>query len=263
MLIDPPRFIGGLLGAWLPFAQDEGGTFGEGAARKPPPLPAINQQVLLELLLSNTLYESRTFVTLVQEITDDTIAVARPMSKTHYFPVRPGLGYKLQYVAPDAAYEIKGTVTKVDMGEPGLVWLQRDDVSRLQRRELLRVPMDLPLSIRPLPILEEQVEGLNAVQGPWLPARTLDLGGGGVALLTDLPLSVGDQVEMKLPLDDAPLVVTGQVVRRRPERLVGVKILQGWGIRFVDLDPRDQDRIIRFLFAYQVRQRQREQGWRR
>src|SRR5690606_29108589 len=130
MLFDPPRFIGGLLGAWLPFVQGEGDGLGEAAAGKPPPMPAINQQVLLELQLPSTLYERRTFVTLVQEIDDDVIAVARPMSKTHYFPVRPGVGYKLRYVAPDSAYEIKGTVARVDLGEPGLVWLHREEVNR-------------------------------------------------------------------------------------------------------------------------------------
>lgn len=263
MLFDPPRFIGGLLGAWLPFVQGEGDGLGEAAAGKPPPMPAINQQVLLELQLSSTLYESRTFVTLVQEIDDDVIAVARPMSKTHYFPVRPGVGYKLRYVAPDSAYEIKGTVARVDLGEPGLVWLHREEVNRLQRRELLRVEVNLPVDIRLRPSLENQAEEAPPAQEQWFTARTLDLGGGGVALLTDLSLSVGDQVELKIPLDNAPLVVAGQVVRRRPERVVGIKILQGWGIRFVDLDPREQDRLVRFLFACQVRQRQREQGWRR
>lgn len=262
MLNDQRRFFNGLIGSWLPFASDEDEDYWGAVEEKKPPMPAINQQVFLELLLSNTLDENRTFVTMVQEITDEAIAVARPMSRTHYFPVRPGLGYKLQYVAPDAAYEMRGTVAKVDLGEPGLVWLHREGLRRLQRRQLLRVVVDLPVDIRLEPS-QEHAENGAAAEGKWSAGFTLDLGGGGVGLLTDLSLNVGDKVEVKLPLDDAPLVVAGRVVRRRPERVVGVKVLQAWGINFVDMDKRDQDRIIRFLFAYQIRQRQREQGWRR
>ena len=81
---------------------------------------------------------------------------------------------------------------------------------------------------------------------------TKDIGGGGVCLFADKPLSAGTrlQVSMKLPGRDAPVNFTGEVVWSEEYEMIGKtqrqKAVEA-GIRFVEISPQDREAVMQHV----------------
>lgn len=82
-------------------------------------------------------------------------------------------------------------------------------------------------------------------------ARIDNISGGGIKILCNKQFSEGDELAIKLflPNQTQDLDVTGEVV------WVCDNIEGGWkvGIKFVDMDDRVRERIVRYIFAWQRR----------
>ncbi|MCL4490653.1 MAG: PilZ domain-containing protein [Nitrospirae bacterium] len=79
------------------------------------------------------------------------------------------------------------------------------------------------------------------------PLKKVDISGSGIAFATVERYAAGDLVEMSMVLErvhDGVLVVHGEVVRSQPAGGM-YKV----AVRFVHLDDRIRDLIIRFVFA--------------
>jgi len=89
-------------------------------------------------------------------------------------------------------------------------------------------------------------------EGPVVGGKTLNVSSNGILLETESPLVIGRTVEIEflLPGDPEPVRATGRVIRRTSE----LDLLHpAFGVRFVDMPERDQERIETF-----VRTRDRE-----
>lgn len=110
------------------------------------------------------------------------------------------------------------------------------DLERIQRREWARVGVVVPARVEPID--EPDLEAGET--------STLNLSGGGV-LIRDpwhLPMGVDCRLEIVLDPDDPPIRALARVVRDAgPEQK---------GLRFDDIDPRDSERLMRY-----VRERER------
>ncbi len=82
-------------------------------------------------------------------------------------------------------------------------------------------------------------------------ARIENISGGGLKILCNKQFNEGDELAIKLflPNQTQDLDVTGEVV------WVCDNIEGGWkvGIKFVDMDDRVRERIVRYIFAWQRR----------
>jgi c-di-GMP-binding flagellar brake protein YcgR len=101
------------------------------------------------------------------------------------------------------------------------------------RRRYVRVGVDAPVAYE-----REGVEGPKE-------GRSSDLGGGGIRLSTseDLPLGALLLLRFRLPAIDRELVARGRIVlsfyNAEEQRFFH-------GIAFTQIDPRDQDEIVRY-----------------
>lgn len=83
-----------------------------------------------------------------------------------------------------------------------------------------------------------------------------NLSGGGLGMIYSHPASLGRTVGMLLPLGEHRLAVWGRIVRC--DSLSNAKITRYLlGVQFLDISTRDQDRVIKFVFREQLRQRQK------
>jgi len=104
------------------------------------------------------------------------------------------------------------------------------------RRRYVRVSIDLPVSY--------EREGTDGPKD----GRSSDLGGGGIRLATDedLPLGAILLLRFSLPDRDGEIVARGRIVlsfyNAEDRRFFH-------GIAFTQIDPRDQDDIVRFAMA--------------
>jgi c-di-GMP-binding flagellar brake protein YcgR len=109
------------------------------------------------------------------------------------------------------------------------------DVERIQRREFVRIPAHLDVSVKGI---DEPVGG---------DTTTIDVSGSGIQITDpwNLPLGLDVRVALKLPGDSAPLTSLGRVVREGAED--GQK-----GIRLDGLARGDEDRLMRYIREREV-----------
>jgi hypothetical protein len=145
-------------------------------------------------------------------------------------------------------------------GRP-LLGLEVLDVTRVQQREFVRVPLaaDAWATVTPADGTRRRV-GL----------RVHDLSAGGLRGRSSAPLAPGDALDISLPLPNSqgPVAVRGTVVplrhsldlRARVVRLVDAPTGPDEcevGIRFEDVPAEARERIIRFALNVQLEQRRR------
>ena len=119
----------------------------------------------------------------------------------------------------------------------GVTMLRVDHTSKvqlIQRREFVRVDAMLPVTYRPIGITGWTAE-----------TTTINVSGGGFMISGRQALRMDQIMEFTLTLDGdgaeaGPLDVVGQVVREMPG---------GLGIRITQLDERERERLIRWVFA--------------
>jgi c-di-GMP-binding flagellar brake protein YcgR len=114
--------------------------------------------------------------------------------------------------------------------------LSDEDVERIQRREHVRVHVEVPFTAW------TPRDGAKGQKG-----RTIDLSGSGMLVTGELELWPDDEVEIELELPGEDPVELMAVVARlvKPNAV---------GFRYTDILPGHRDRIIRFLFKVQQEQ---------
>ncbi len=104
------------------------------------------------------------------------------------------------------------------------------------RRRYVRVAVDFPITyVR---------EGSDEAKA----GQSSDLGGGGIRLATDedLPLGATLLLRWTIPGSDRETIVRGRIVLS----FYGAEVQRFFhGIAFTQIDPRDQDEIIRYVAA--------------
>ncbi|MBE3582942.1 MAG: PilZ domain-containing protein [Limnochordaceae bacterium] len=125
-----------------------------------------------------------------------------------------------------------------------------------QRRLHYRLPIMLPFVWRLIP-----GEGVgNASDYSWSQAVTHDLSAGGLSFLA-ADRSIGERLQLRLPLPDGEVSVTGEIIRLQPlgdaPRPTGEQMV---GIRFIDLSPRAEQQIVRYIFQVESSRRRLQEG---
>ena len=87
-------------------------------------------------------------------------------------------------------------------------------------------------------------------------ATSKDIGAGGVSLLVNTQLNKGDVIKLDFLLPEFPpqIYATGQIAWVRPlNREGGGKARFEVGVKFLDILPRDKERINKYVFSLKIR----------
>ncbi len=125
-----------------------------------------------------------------------------------------GASLKNLIQAREAPYEMVVTVQAIDGCE--LVLKLMSPPRRAERRARKRYPLNLPVEVRFLPDSEEEAES-NPLQ-VMVRARALDIGRGGMRLLLEQPVEVGQRLQLRFHLlnSDEPVCTKASVRHVRP-----------------------------------------------
>lgn len=125
----------------------------------------------------------------------------------------------------------------------------------LQRRLHLRYDLDAPIRLRQLDPITKEPRGRSAAAS----AVNVSLGGMLVRTPAAVPVSVGDEVDMTLPLGGGDHISTGnRVVRVRvlpTPSVPGQPFVMEVGTRFTRITSADQDLLLRMALAADRRRR--------
>lgn len=117
-----------------------------------------------------------------------------------------------------------------------------EETKTLERRRSIRLPAEIPLSIR---IIQTE-EGRILAQAP-IDSKTRNLSPDGLAFECDLPLQEGDELKVSLQFSSSEQlsfdawVVRSQPIQRKNE---GTRLV---GLEFLELRPETRRQILRFL----------------
>lgn len=204
------------------------------------------QRVILRLGTADRMYVVR-----IEEVQEEALIASAPIRLGHVVAVKPGTPVEVQYHRHHTMYGFQATVLDFRPGHLPLITVTRPaEVRKVQRREHVRWPVSLPVTVIPR-------TGPGEVRG-----RAVDLSGGGLA--ADLPgeWEGGQEVRLQFSLrPDRPetcVEAEARVVRVwRPEASEGAAPARGIrraprvAFEFTRIAPSVRERIIRYIFARQ------------
>jgi hypothetical protein len=181
----------------------------------------------------------------VEERDGSELIIAAPTTpRDGLLLAQPGDAVRLQWTLSDRGLgTTEGTVV-VSRLNPLPVWrVQCVEPVLHQRREYARLPILLTV------ILGSGERGQELT--------TVDLSEGGMRCLTpaSMRLNMGDLIEAEVDFEGPPIRIVAEVVRILESGELGTVDV---GLRFLDLPEREAERIRRFIFQQQAKQRAME-----
>jgi c-di-GMP-binding flagellar brake protein YcgR len=154
-------------------------------------------------------------------------------NETNPVPALAGGNLAIQYTNRRGVCRVDGAAHRAT----GVTMLRVDHTSKvqlIQRREFVRVDAMLPVTYRPI-----------GVTGWTAETTTINVSGGGFMISGREALRLDQIMEFTVTLDGegkeaGPLDVVGQVAREMPG---------GLGISITQIDERERERLIRWVFA--------------
>ncbi|MCL4424588.1 MAG: flagellar brake domain-containing protein [Firmicutes bacterium] len=204
----------------------------------------VNLRVEIEVLRGS--YRGK-YPSQVEEILPDRFSVSMPIFRGYYVPIPRGTRIWVSYVKDRAVYYLETEVLERHSGTvPHLVLALPDKVERVQRRHFVRFEVSLPAAYQVLP-----EEGKAAQPGEPVVARTADISGGGLLLVTRENLSPGTRLALIISLPRVKIKAEGKVARlvQTQERRGVTEYFLGVG--FTTITDWDQDKIIGYIFEEQ------------
>ncbi|GAE91346.1 hypothetical protein JCM21714_294 [Gracilibacillus boraciitolerans JCM 21714] len=197
--------------------------------------------------------ESTTYKCRVIETKNKKIFIDYPINertnRTDIFPV--GTHFVVSFIDNNSIYSFNSEIIgkgKVKNIPTLMLSFESDNLKKIQRREFVRISVLLDVSVHSL---EQTFESFTTV--------THDISGGGMAVLvnSDLKVMEGESLDIMLvlSLDDKLeyLHIIGKAIRII-DRKEDKNILS---IKFEDIEPRDQQLIVRYCFLQQLKERRK------
>ena len=196
--------------------------------------------------------EKRIYFSRVEDVREESILILPPFQKGFTMPPRIGRVITAKVVSDRVPYLFEASLLSFISDQLPLWEIsQPSRVRKIQMRENVR------LSI----ILNTKMELLDSGrEGKVINTLTKDLSGGGMQVVLPENLPLGTKMKISLPLlPDFTLETAGEIVRLLPPVTDSEKLAAG--IRFINLDHRIQNQIIKYIFAKECENRQKEKEW--
>lgn len=213
-------------------------------------LPNINQKLEFKVLHGPF---AAAYSTYVEDAGQHGITVVHPAVGGKPVPLAVGETVRLEYAVKGLArLSFPARVVAVEESSVPLVTLslpEKNEVERYQQRDFVRLDATLNLLYYVVSTPD------NAARpGGVFRSHTRDISGNGAQILCPEPFPPGTQLDIHLEVNGRVIHAVGEVIRQ----VAQLSPREYWmGIRFVGLDERDRDLIIRYIFSEQRDRRRR------
>jgi len=199
----------------------------------------------------NTIYISQ-----LEEVIDSNhIIISAPIHEGFVIFVSIGSNIEVVFFDGKGLYTFKGIVR--DRGRKGNILVLTveivSEITKIQRREFFRFEWVANVKFR---VVKDKHGSYQKGETQFINALTRDISGGGIGIITNVKQSMGDIVELELELEEGQTIsALGQIVRSviYDNDLTKYDV----GIMFYDINPKDRERIIKFIFSKQIKQIQK------
>lgn len=194
------------------------------------------------------------------EETAEGLIIAAPIVRGVALTPPQGTLLKVDYTGDAAAYAFESELVRLQSRAVALwVIAKPDTIQRMQRRTHVRLEVSLPVLYTilarpddPSPELSAQ-KNLSVYRG-----RTNDLSGGGSMLVIDQKLDSGTLIDLEIQLRPTETInLMGEIVRIIRTEEKGAYTEYWTGVKFLDVNEREMDMVITFIFEEHRRLRRR------
>lgn len=185
----------------------------------------------------------------VEEITKNYMVIAMPMSKGYPIFLQAGEPFFGKIMLNSSAYRFKSNFLDKKM-HPIPIWKIAIpyDIEKVQMREFVRIEAMLPVSIQFMPI-EENSQPIHML--------TKDISGGGTQIVSKQSIIIGSKLQLNIDIPDFGMItVSGEVVRE--DRPQADNALYWIGLKFLDIQEKDRNKIIKYIFKKELEKRRKE-----
>ena len=196
--------------------------------------------------------QKRIFFSRVEDVREESVLILPPFQKGFTMPPHIGRVITAKVVAERVPYVFEASLLRFISDQIPLWEISLPErVRKVQMRENVR------LSI----IINTKLELLDPkFNGKVLNTLSRDISAGGVQVVLPENLPIGTQLKVSLPLlPDFTLEAKGEIIRLLPPVTDSDKLAAG--IKFLDLDAKIQNQVIKYIFAKQAEIRQKEREW--
>lgn len=209
----------------------------------------------LRINLNLTLYRvdssvATSYATRVEDMQGERLKLSLPTEGGVPVYIPRGERIRCEFTAEGGIYSFTVEVLGWEQRPiPTLIVEMPKQFQRLQRRDYVRLEANLAINYSVL------CTG-DATREQWLRSQTRDISGGGLLFKAPDKLPIGAQLEVYLTLEGNTIHTSGEVVRYLPD-MVDSEPGNWMGLRFLDINERDRDMIIRYIFNQQRERRKR------
>lgn len=180
----------------------------------------------------------------IEEISAEYMALSMPMWRGTLIPLRRGERLSLRTFKHDSYYGFDATVVERKLQSVPLLIVQRPQIILYlgQMREHVRISTVLPVRFR-------QLSG-NSNDFSAYEAFTSNISAGGALLCTDMPLQKGQKLWLELFIPQTEVICCQALIVR--VFTAADSIPRGRvGLKYMDIDEKDRDRMARYIFSKQ------------
>ncbi len=192
----------------------------------------------------NEYYHSR-----IEEINEHFMILAMPMHQSVPIFLTPDTPFYGSIVNESGRYQFK-SIYKAKKIQPIPVWVVTlpTDMEKIQLRSFVRLDINVNVALQLRTAADNDAAPQKLI--------THNISGGGLCLLSKIPLEVDTQVDLVISLDNQDTIrAAGVVVRvdKHSSELIPYLI----SIKFVDIIEQDRSKIIKFIFQKQVERKRK------
>jgi c-di-GMP-binding flagellar brake protein YcgR len=211
-------------------------------------LPNINQKIELTVLQGPF---ASAYSTYVEDVDATTLVVVRPTVGGELIALAPGDHVRVEFSIKGSARiayptRVIGLETRVVpvilLSHP-----EKGQVERFQQRDFVRLDARVPV----IYTVMHSPDGPMYRKGP-LESHTRDISGNGAQILCPEAYKPGTQLDIHLDVAGKSIHAVAEVIRQVDVLRSG----ESWmGVRFIGIEERTRDQIIRFIFNEQRERR--------
>ncbi|GAA0746197.1 flagellar brake protein [Clostridium oceanicum] len=190
------------------------------------------------------------YKSIIQDIKDDSLYISIPVSEGSYLPLHENEQITGLYFNGRDILKFTTIVTGRKIDKILMLKIKRpESYKKVQRRSFVRINVLLDTCCACMnktkelkDITKGQFNGNLDIE--FFNATILDLSGGGAKLSSKRELFLGEIIIMSIPFDEETITLKSKIVRKeKDDNNVTV-----YGIKFIEVDDRNREKIIRFIF---------------
>ena len=206
--------------------------------------------------------EKRIYYSRVEDVRNESLLILPPFQKEYVMPPRIGRIITIKVVSDRIPYLFDATLLKF-IAEHLPLWeiSKPARVRKIQMRENVRISLILNVKLELEMKMEMKMEMIDPERKvKVINTLTKDLSAGGIQVVLPEKLPIGSKLKIRMSLSPAfTLETTGEIVRLVPPVLESDKLTAG--IKFLDLDHRIQNQVIKYIFTKEAENRQKKKEW--